>query len=220
RRDDCEEDECGRRDDCEEDECSRRDDCEEDECSRRDDCEEDECSRRDDCEEDECGRRDDWEEDECDRKDDWAIERKNCKVYGYGRRMRINLKGKNSQVAVDKVDITELAIKVHRDITSQDNLIQYFHTNRIGEGSIALSVLPSGSGKVDSVVYDTEREEAIIEGEALLYIDSKNEGRCDFRLKIRENKINMEIFHEGERISNNVRKLTGVSKQIPFTIEE
>ncbi|GAB6099750.1 hypothetical protein JCM16358_16290 [Halanaerocella petrolearia] len=141
-----------------------------------------------------------------------------AKVYGYGRKIRINFEKKKSMVIADKINMLELSLVVYQDTNFKGSFINYFCKEKIGGRRIELLVSPAKVGRINSVTYNQELEEIIIKGEALVYIDDQDKEVCNFNLKLTEDTVNMEINCNQKEIKNYVEGLTGICQQSPFTI--
>ncbi|PRX26471.1 hypothetical protein BX659_12062 [Orenia metallireducens] len=142
-----------------------------------------------------------------------------CNVYGYGRKIRINVMGKRTLLSVSKVNITELSMVVHGERTDNENFIYYFHKDNVGEKTIELLLSPSSVGKIDDVIYNEQIEEAKIIGTALLYINEEDRGECEFELSVKEDMATMNIICDGEEVESHTEQLTGVCSPEPFSIQ-
>jgi len=142
-----------------------------------------------------------------------------CNVYGYGRKIRINVMGKRTMLSVSKVNITELSMVVHNEGDNKENFIYYFHKDNVGEKTIELLLSPSSLGEVDDIIYDEQSEEAKVSGSALLYVNEEDRGECEFELLVKEDMATMIITSNGEKIESHTEHLTGVCSPEPFSIE-
>ncbi|OCL25769.1 hypothetical protein U472_15730 [Orenia metallireducens] len=161
---------------------------------------------------------------EVDYDEDYQVYRKDqdnirCNVYGYGRKIRINVMGKRAMLSVSKVNITELSMVVHSEGTDKENFIYYFHKDNVGEKTIELVLSPSSLGEVNEVIYNEQGEEVKITGTALLYINEEDRGECEFELSVKEDMATMNIISNEEEVENHTEKLTGVCSPEPFSIQ-
>ncbi|GAB6099749.1 hypothetical protein JCM16358_16280 [Halanaerocella petrolearia] len=141
-----------------------------------------------------------------------------CKIYGYGRKIRINFNGQRKITNIDTVNITELSMLVSDDSSYESYFIRYFSKSKIGGKSIELSLSPAGS--IDSVVCNKKENKAIITGLALVHIDDEDQGECNFELVIEEDSMTMEITCDGEIIESRTQSLKGVYAEEPFIISK
>ncbi len=161
-------------------------------------------------------------EDSCDQIDgDKNNEERDCQVYGYGRKIRINFKRKREMPTPD-INITELTVLISPLVKSQRNFIQYFHKDNINNTSIELLLEPLNCGSIYSVINNEDKRGVIIKGRALIYVNSQNKGEGDFELIVTNNTIRMKIKDGDEIIDDHSETLVGFCghDEEPFVIEE
>ncbi len=141
----------------------------------------------------------------------------NDRVYGYGRKIRINFLNQDSELEIEEVTAVELSINVAEQ--NARNLLQYFHRSQIDRRNLGVSVLPTGPGEITSIEVNETEKEAVITGRGLLYINSQPERETDFELVVTENQASMEFAYQEEQLTFGPNELIGVGSQQPITIQ-
>lgn len=175
-------------------------------------CGGDDESEAGDGKDDEC--EDDWEDN---YDEEWEEDKVIDKVYGYGRKIRINFLNQGSEMEIEEVSAVELSLNVSNQ--NNKNLVHYFHRNQTDSRNLGVSVLPTGPGEITGVEVDETETEAVISGSGLLYINSQPETEVEFELIVTDNQVSIEFGYQDEQLVFGPNELIGVGSQQPITIQ-
>jgi hypothetical protein len=147
-------------------------------------------------------------------------DKKNSQVYGYGRKINIDFLKEKRNFAVTEINITDLSLSICSATEVENNFVYYFHKDGINDQAIELLLSPAGPGCIETVTTNRAETKAIIKGQGLLYIDSKDKGEYDFKLLVTSNKVVIKINDKDRILEKHDKKLVGVceQKETPFII--
>ncbi|MGM0369157.1 MAG: hypothetical protein ACQEP9_01905 [Bacillota bacterium] len=145
---------------------------------------------------------------------------KNSQIYGYGRKINIDFLKEKRNFAVTEINITELSLSICSVKEVENNFVYYFHKDGINDQAIELLLSPAGPGCIEKVTTNRAETKAIIKGQGLLYIDSKDKGEYDFKLLVTSNKVVIKINDKDRILEKHDKNLVGVceQKETPFII--
>lgn len=138
------------------------------------------------------------------------------RIYGYGRKIKIDLVKEASDLSITEMNITELSLSI---LTGGDNFIYYFHKDGMNKKSVELLVSPT-AGEIERVVIGFAGRKAVIRGKGLLYINSEAREKREFKLLITENRSVLRIDSTDQTLLRYDKILVGIGEQEdkPFII--
>ena len=145
---------------------------------------------------------------------------KSSRIYGYGRKINIDLLKDKSNFALAEINITELSLSISSALQEANNFIYYFHKDGINDRAVELLLSPSGPGYIESVTTNRAGTKAIIKGQGLVYLDSDNKGEYNFKLLVTQNRVVMKIEDGTKALEDHSKTVVGICDQEdnPFII--
>lgn len=143
-------------------------------------------------------------------------------IYGYGRKIKINLLKEKNNFAVTEINMTELSLSISLNWEKNNSFIYYFHKDGVNDRAVELLLSPTGPGFIEAVTTNRAATKAIIKGRGLVYLDSEHKGECDFKLLVTKNRIVIKIENEDVVLERHDKDLVGICDQedAPFIIKK